>query len=124
MFFLPSEADPSATGTTPGSHQVPGVSLRHPVRLVTGVESAHRDQVQPEVTDLAQHPVQCGLVGKQAKDDRVRAVGADLETAEPVRPLVVENAVDADLVTDVPALAAHARSPRSPRNRPSARLMP
>ena len=98
--------------------------MRHPACLVTGVESVHRDQAQPEVTDLAQHPVQCGLVGKRARDDRVRALGVDLETTEPVSPLVVEDAVDADLVTDRPPLAAHARSPLSPGNLPSARLMP
>src|SRR6516164_6344357 len=87
------------------------MSLLRLVFGVAGVEPAHRDQAQPEVANLGQQPVQCGLIGEQADDDRVRAVAAELEAAEPVRPLVVEDAVDADLVAGGPPQAVHAWPP-------------
>src|SRR6266700_386002 len=86
------------------------------------VEPAYRDQAQPEVADLGQHSVQCGLVREQANDDRLGAVAADLEAAEPVRPPVVEDAVDADLVAGGPPRAVHACSP--PRLAASTRTIP
>jgi hypothetical protein len=50
------------------------------------------------------------------------AVAADLEAAEPVRPPVVEDAVDADLVPGGPPQAVHTCSP--PRLAASARPIP
>lgn len=49
---------------------------------------------------LARSQVSC--VGEQSDDDGLRAVFAQLEAAEPVRPLVVGDAVDADLVAGRP----------------------
>ena len=49
---------------------------------------------------LARSPVSC--VGEQSDDDGLRAVFAQLEAAEPVRPVVVGDAVDADLVAGRP----------------------
>src|ERR1700683_3127381 len=69
---------------------------------IAGVQPAHRDQAQPEVTNLGQQPVQCGLVRKQAGDDGLGTVAAELEAAEPVSPLVVQDAVDAALVAGGP----------------------
>src|SRR5262249_39472510 len=100
-------------------------SSRHPVAIpdaarvsflrlflwVAGVEPAHRVQGQAEVTDLGQQPVQRGLIGEQAEADCLRAVAADLEAAEPVRPAVIEDALDADLVPARPSWAAHDCSP-------------
>ena len=42
------------------------------------------------------------MVGEQSDDDGLRAVVAQLEAAEPVRPLVVGDAVDADLEASRP----------------------
>src|SRR6202021_553058 len=72
-----------------------------------GVQPTHRDQAQPGATDLGQQPVQCGLVREQADDDRLGAVVAELEAAEPVRPLIVRDAVDADLVASRPPGGVH-----------------
>jgi Hemerythrin HHE cation binding domain len=47
-------------------------------------------------TRLASH------LAHEADDDGLRAVVAELEAAEPVRPLVVEETVDADLVAGRP----------------------
>src|ERR1700733_1207405 len=103
-----------------GADGIEGLTCRCPKRSaslprlvfgVAGVEWAHRDQAQPEVADLGQQPVPCGLIGKQGNDDRLRAVAAELEAAEPVRPLVVEDAVDADLVAGGPPRAPHVCPP-------------
>ena len=75
------------------------------------VEPAHRDQAQPKVPDLRQDPVQRGLIGQPSRDDRLRAIIADLEAGEPVRPPVIEDAFDAELVAGRPPEAAHTRSP-------------
>src|SRR5215469_15804254 len=75
------------------------------------VEPAHRDQAQPKVPDLRQDPVQRGLIGQRSRDDRLRAIIGDLETGEPVRPPVIEDAFDAELVAGRPPGAAHTRSP-------------
>src|SRR6266581_7409084 len=89
------------------------VSLRRLVLRVTGVQLAHRDQGQTEVANLCQQPVERGLIREQASDDCLRAIVADLETAEPVRPPVIKDAVDADLVAGGLPRAVHAwPSPR------------
>src|SRR5580693_10278572 len=66
---------------------------------VAGVEPAHRDEAEPKVADFGQQPVQRGLIGERAGDDRLRAVAAEVETLEPGTPMAVEDTVDADLVT-------------------------
>lgn len=66
---------------------------------LTWIESAHRDQDEPEVAHFGQHPVQGGLIGKRSRDDRLAAFAPDLEAVEPGRPAAVENPVHADLVT-------------------------
>jgi len=98
------------------------VSLLRLVSGVTGGQLAHRDQGQAEITDPGQQPVQRGLIREQASDDRLRTVAADLEAAEPFRPPVIEDAVDADLVPGGPPRAAHACS--SPRLAAIARPAP
>src|SRR6266550_4513258 len=86
------------------------VSLRRLVLRVTGGQLAHRDQGQTEVANLCQQPVERGLIREQASDDRLRAIVADLETAKPVRPPVIKDAVDADLVEGGLPRAVHAWS--------------
>src|SRR5580693_4928693 len=54
------------------------VSLPRLVSGISGVQPARRDQGQPEITDLGQQPVQCGLVREQANDDCLGAVAAGL----------------------------------------------
>jgi len=98
------------------------VSLLRLVSGVTGIQLAHRDQGQAEIADPGQQPVQRGLISEQASDDRLRTVAADLEAAEPVRPPVIEDAVDADLVPGGPPRAAPACS--SPRLAAIARPAP
>src|SRR5215472_3410889 len=71
----------------------------------------YRDQAQPEVADLDQQSVQRRLIGQLARNDRLGAIAADLEAAEPVRPPVIEDAIDTDLVVGTTLQAAHARSP-------------
>lgn len=77
-----------------------------------GVEPTHRDQGQPEVTDLSQQPVQCWLIGEPTGDGSLRAVAADLKAAKPVRPPVIEDPFNADLPPARLSLAVHGRSPR------------
>ena len=89
------------------------VSLRRLISGATSAQLAHRDQGQAEIADPGQQPVQRALIREQASDDRLRAVAADLEAAEPVRPPVIEDAVDADLVPGGTPRVAHACS--SPR---------
>ena len=66
------------------------MEVSHAVMLTTALVTAW----------LARSPVSC--VGEQSDDDGLRAVFAQLEAAEPVRPLVVGDAVDADLVAGQP----------------------
>ena len=75
------------------------------------LEPAHRDQAQPEVPDPRQDPVQRGLIGQRSRDDRLRAIVGDLEAGKPVRPPVIEDAFDAELLAGRPPGAAHTRSP-------------
>jgi hypothetical protein len=63
------------------------------------VEPAHRDQAEPKVADFDQQPVQRGLIGERAADDRLRAVIAEVEIFEPGGPMAVEETLDADLGT-------------------------
>src|SRR5712671_3471897 len=98
------------------------VSLLRLVLRVTGVQLAHRDQGQTEVADPCQQPVQRGLIREQASDDRLPAIVADLEAAEPVCPPVIKDAVDADLVAGGLPRAVHAWS--SPRLADMARQAP
>src|SRR5262249_25539719 len=72
---------------------------------------AYRDQAQPEAADLRQDSVQRRLIGEHPRDDCLGALAADLEAAEPVRPPVIEDAVDTDLVAGRPPRAIHARPP-------------
>ena len=46
------------------------------------VEPAYRDQDEPEAADLVQQPVQAGLIGYRAGEDRLAAVAADLQALE------------------------------------------
>lgn len=78
------------------------VSYLRPISGIISIKRAYQGQAQPEVPDLGQHAVQCRLVGEQADDDGLRAAVAELEAAEPIRPLVVEDTVDADLVAGRP----------------------
>ena len=48
---------------------------------------------------LPVQPVQRGLNGERAGDDRLRAAIAEVETLEPGGPMAVEETLDADLVT-------------------------
>jgi hypothetical protein len=98
------------------------VSLLRRISGATSAQLAHRDQGQAEIADPGQQPVQRALIREQASDDRLRAVAADLEAAEPVRPPVIEDAVDADLVPGGTPWAAHACS--SPRLAAIARPAP
>lgn len=82
-----------------------------PVSGFIGVKPAHRNQAEPEVADLGQQPMQRGLISKQTRDDRLRALAFDLETVEPRSPAVAEDALDADLVAGRPSGGTHARSP-------------
>jgi hypothetical protein len=88
-----------------------GMSLLHFVSGFADVQSAHRDQGQPEVTELGQQAVQCRLIGERARNDRLGAVPGDLEAAEPIRPMVIEDTVNADLVPARPSWVAHGRPP-------------
>src|SRR5215813_2514354 len=71
----------------------------------------YRDQAQPEVADLDQQSVQRRLISQLARNDRLGAIAANPEAAEPVRPPVIEDAIDTDLVVSTTLQAAHARSP-------------
>src|SRR5215467_9936407 len=51
------------------------------------------------------------LVGQLARNDRLGAIAANPEAAEPVRPPVIEDAIDTDLVVGTTLRPAHARSP-------------
>src|SRR5215467_12751210 len=59
------------------------------------------------------------LIGQLARNDRLVAIAVNPEAAEPVRPPVIEDAIDTDLVAGTTLQAAHARS--SPRRAASAR---
>jgi hypothetical protein len=98
------------------------VSLLRLVSGATSAQLAHRDQEKAEIADPGQQPVQRALIREQASDDRLGAVAADLEAAEPVRPPVIEDAVDADLVPGGTCRVAHACS--SPRLAAIARPAP
>src|SRR6266487_6874262 len=89
---------------------------------LAGVQPAHGDQAEPEVADFGQHPVQRGLVGEQAADDRLLAVAADLEAVEPGGPPAVQDTRHADLVPGWPicfphlwTVGADARAGRHPK---------
>jgi hypothetical protein len=56
------------------------ISVPRPVPGFAEAQPAYRDQAQPEVADLGQHPVQRGLISEQARDGRLRAVAVDLQT--------------------------------------------
>ena len=107
----PSANEPGAVSACPGERNgvavaaaldLDQVSYLRPISGIIRIKSAYQGQAQPEAPDLGQHAMQCRLVGEQADDDGLRAVVAELEAAEPVRPLVVEDAVDADLVRGRP----------------------
>src|SRR5262249_47935165 len=68
--------------------------------------------------DSGQQPVQCGLIGEQPGDDRLRAVALDMQAAEPGRPVVVENTFDADFVVGRQSWEAHAQVTRSVMSHP------
>jgi len=70
----------------------------------------HGDQGQPEVADLVQQPVQGGLVGYLAGDDRLAAVVVDLEPLEPGRPAPVQDSIDPDLIARCARPGAHLRT--------------
>lgn len=60
----------------------------------------HRDQRQAKVADPGEQAVQCGLIGDDAGDERDTPwFGRRLQSVEPVRPPLVEYALDADLVS-------------------------
>jgi hypothetical protein len=65
------------------------------------------------VADPGQDSVQSGLVKEPSHDDRLGAVVADLEAAEPSSPPAVKDAVHADLVIGGPPGAAQSRSPQT-----------
>jgi hypothetical protein len=67
-----------------------GASLRGCLSGFIWVQPAHRDQAEPEVTYLCQHPVQRWLIGQRPGNDRLLAVGRDLEALEPGRPALVK----------------------------------
>src|SRR5215469_3654672 len=69
--------------------------------VVLGSQSAHGDQAEPEIADLGQQPVQRGLIGERAGDEGLGVLARDLETVEPDRPVVVQGALDPDLVMRV-----------------------
>jgi hypothetical protein len=73
------------------------------VRWSVGIEVAHRDQEQPEVTHLGQQPVQGGLISDRAGNDGFLPIAADVEVLEPGGPPPVEDPLDPDLVTRVQA---------------------
>src|SRR5579875_1140106 len=70
---------------------------------LAGVQPPHGDQTEPQVADFGQYPVQRGLVSEQAANDRLLALAADLEAAEPSGPPAVEHPRHADLVPGRPA---------------------
>jgi hypothetical protein len=72
-----------------------------------GVQPAHRDQAEPEVADFGQQPVQRGLVGEQATDDRFIFLAADLEAVEPGGPPGVQDSRHTDLIPGRPACRLH-----------------
>src|SRR5580693_7633876 len=77
---------------------------------LAGVQPAHGDQAKPEVADFGQQPVQRGLVSDLAADDRLLALAADLEAAEPGGPSAVQDTRHADLILGRPAAGAHSSS--------------
>ena len=57
-----------------------------PALCLVGVQPTHGDQAEPEVADFGQQPMQRGLVSDQAAEDRLLALGADVEAVEPSGP--------------------------------------
>jgi hypothetical protein len=78
--------------------EVGGLRSRSSVRRV-GVNSDHREQWQVETVDLAEYAMQRRFIWELATNQRTRrGVVGDAQTVQPVRPMRVELAVDANLI--------------------------
>jgi len=109
---LPAASSRSASS----SQQVSGSEARpdHGASFRPGGCPAHGDQGEPEVADFGQQPVQRGLVGDQAADDRLLAPAADLKAVEPRCPPVIQDTRHADLILGGRAGGAHPSSRQRP----------
>src|SRR5260370_7601433 len=72
-----------------------------------GVQPAHGDQAETEVADFGQQPMQRGLVSDQAANDRLVALSADLQAAEPGGPPAVQATPHTDLIPPSPPRRPH-----------------
>jgi hypothetical protein len=79
---------------------------------LAGAELPDGHQGQAKVADFGEQPVQCGLIWERAGDARLPRGGCrDDQAVEPVRPLRVEDSLDADLVVDRPSRLVHLAPP-------------
>ena len=102
-------------------HRLRGLGLiREPRFGLAGVQPTYGDQAEPKVADFSQQSVQRGLVGDQAAEDRLLALPADLQAAEPCGPPAVQDTRHADLI---PGRAAGAHSGPSQRPAGAAELL-
>src|SRR5262249_44502054 len=106
--------DPVAGQPVAGSYhrfrgvlRVSGPTLRSGISPAGGIEPANRDQGESKVADLDQQPVERGLVGEHAEDDRLLPLALDLQAIEPGGPPAVQDARDADLIPRRPAAGSH-----------------
>jgi hypothetical protein len=96
------------------------LTASHCRALLLAPEASRRTEIRhrPRSRTSGQQPAQCALISKRANNDRLRAHALDLETAEPIRPPVMEDAIDQDLVaagrTGPPTRAASDPSPAQP----------
>lgn len=67
--------------------------FHHPIII-----SAHLNQLQPQIVNLAQNPVERRLIGHHTVEDSLVVLVGEAQAAEPISPGIVESACNADAI--------------------------